>query len=53
MIKNHIVLGNNIIKYITNDEKIIFCVRNHHERWDGKGTQFDPELVDIIVELIE
>lgn len=103
MIKNHTILGNNIIKYITNDEKIICCVRSHHERWDGrgypdgisgtsinlfarivciadvyhamasdrpyrkglskeiiiqefikgKGTQFDPELVDIIVEMIE
>ena len=103
MIKSHTILGNNIIKYITNDEKIICCVRSHHERWDGKGypdgisgtsinlfarivciadvyhamasdrpyrkalpkeiviqefikgrgTQFDPELADIIVEMIK
>lgn len=37
MIKNHTILGNNIIKYITSDENIICCVRSHHERWDGKG----------------
>jgi diguanylate cyclase (GGDEF)-like protein/putative nucleotidyltransferase with HDIG domain len=103
MIKNHTILGNNIIKYITNDQKIVCCVRSHHERWDGKGypdgisgtsinlfarivciadvyhamasdrpyrralpketvlqefikgrgTQFDPELTDIIVEMIK
>lgn len=37
IIKNHTLLGNNIIKHITNDIKIIHCVRSHHERWDGKG----------------
>jgi len=103
IIKNHTLLGNNIIKHITNDIKIIHCVRSHHERWDGKGypdglsgssidlfarivcvadvyhsmtsdrpyrealsdekvieefikgkgTQFDPMLVDIVVEMIK
>lgn len=103
MIKNHTILGNNIIKYITSDENIICCVRSHHERWDGngypdgisgtsinlfarivciadsyhamasdrpyrkglskeiiiheltegKGTQFDPELADVFIELIK
>ena len=103
MIKNHTVLGNNIIKYITNDQKIICCIRSHHERWDGKGypdgisgtsinlyarivciadsyhamesdrpyrkglskekiieefikgkgNQFDPELADIVIDLIQ
>lgn len=103
IIKNHTLLGNNIIKHITNDIKIIHCVRSHHERWDGKGypdgisgnsidlfarivciadvyhsmtsdrpyrealtvekvieefikgrgTQFDPMLVDIVVEMIQ
>lgn len=102
IIKNHTILGTNIIKHITNDEKIIHCVRSHHERWDGKGypdglsgnsidifarivciadvyhsmtsdrayrealtqervieefikgkgTQFDPNLVDIVVKMI-
>ena len=101
-IKNHTILGTNIIKHITNDEKIIHCIRSHHERWDGngypdglsgtsidlfarivciadvyhamisdrpyrkaltneqvidefikgKGTQFDPQLVDIVVSMI-
>lgn len=37
IIKNHTLLGYNIIKHITNDEEIINCVRSHHERWDGKG----------------
>jgi diguanylate cyclase (GGDEF)-like protein/putative nucleotidyltransferase with HDIG domain len=37
IIKNHTLLGYNIIKHITNDEEIIDCVRSHHERWDGKG----------------
>ena len=103
IIKNHTLLGYNIIKHMTNDEEIINCVRNHHERWDGtgypdgisgksirlfarivciadvyhamtsdrayrkaltkeqaideiirgKGTQFDPKLVDAFVEIIE
>ncbi|MEG1254638.1 diguanylate cyclase [Clostridium sp.] len=103
IIKNHTLLGYNIIKHITSDEEIINCVRSHHERWDGKGypdglsgnsidlfarivciadvyhamtsdrayrkeltkekaidefirgkgTQFDPKLVDDFVEIIE
>lgn len=103
IIKEHTLLGYNIIKHITDDEEIINCVRSHHERWDGrgypdglqgdaihlfarivciadvyhamtsdrpyrkaltqeeaieelirtKGTQFDPKLVDIFVEIIK
>lgn len=103
IIKNHTLLGYNIIKHITNDEEIINCVRSHHERWDckgypdglqgnaihlfarivciadvyhamtsdrpyrkaltqeeaidelirTKGTQFDPKLVDVFVEIIK
>lgn len=102
-IKNHTILGTNIIKHITSDEKIINCIRSHHERWDGLGypdglsgtsidlfarivciadvyhamtsdrpyrnglsqekvimeflkgkhTQFDPELVDIVIDMIK
>lgn len=38
IIKTHTVIGNNIVKNIINDNsKIIACIRNHHERWDGKG----------------
>ncbi|NLI90814.1 MAG: diguanylate cyclase [Peptococcaceae bacterium] len=37
MIKNHTLLGTNIIRHITNEPEIIAAVKNHHERWDGKG----------------
>ncbi|MEJ8554561.1 diguanylate cyclase [Tepidibacter sp. Z1-5] len=37
IIKNHTILGNNIAKHIVKNPVIIACVRNHHERWDGKG----------------
>ncbi|WP_099190841.1 diguanylate cyclase [Tepidibacter mesophilus] len=37
IIKNHTILGNNIAKHIAKNPVIIACVRNHHERWDGKG----------------
>lgn len=36
-IRNHTVLGSNIIEFITKDPQIESCIRNHHERWDGKG----------------
>ncbi|PAB58388.1 diguanylate cyclase [Anaeromicrobium sediminis] len=37
IIKNHTILGNNIAKHFVKNPAIIACVRNHHERWDGKG----------------
>ena len=37
IIRNHTLLGYNIIKHIIKDEEIICCARSHHERWDGKG----------------
>lgn len=37
IIKSHTTLGHNIIKYMVDDKDIIACIRNHHERWDGKG----------------
>ncbi|MBF8984205.1 diguanylate cyclase [Lutibacter sp. B2] len=37
IIKNHTILGNNIIKYVVKNSGIVSCVRNHHERWDGRG----------------
>lgn len=36
-VKDHTVLGYNIIKHIIDDSEIIACVLSHHERWDGKG----------------
>lgn len=36
--KNHPVIGNNIIKRLLKDNIILqSCVRNHHERYDGFG----------------
>ena len=37
IIKDHPLLGNNILKYIIEDESVMSCVRNHHEKWDGSG----------------
>ena len=37
IIKSHPLLGYDIAKCIIDDPFILSCVRNHHERWDGKG----------------
>lgn len=37
VIKNHTVLGSNIVKYVVKTPEIQYCIRNHHERWDGNG----------------
>lgn len=37
IIKNHTVMGSNIIRYILKTPEIESCFRYHHERWDGKG----------------
>jgi putative nucleotidyltransferase with HDIG domain len=37
IIKSHPEIGYNILKDIKNLEPILFIVRNHHERYDGKG----------------
>ena len=37
VIKSHTTIGFNIAHQIFHDSEIIFCVRNHHERWDGNG----------------
>ncbi|MBF8983826.1 diguanylate cyclase [Lutibacter sp. B2] len=37
IVKNHTLLGNSIVKYIVKNAGIVSCVRNHHERWDGRG----------------
>ncbi|MEM0983517.1 MAG: HD domain-containing phosphohydrolase [Planctomycetota bacterium] len=36
-IKQHPVIGYDMLKSITALEDILPAVRNHHERWDGKG----------------
>ncbi len=37
VIKTHPVLGEQILKPMINDPKFLSIVRNHHERFDGKG----------------
>lgn len=37
IIKRHTILGDDIIRNIIKDEKVLACVRSHHERWDGRG----------------
>jgi putative nucleotidyltransferase with HDIG domain len=37
IIKSHPEIGYNILKDIKNLEPILYIVRNHHERYDGKG----------------
>jgi diguanylate cyclase (GGDEF)-like protein/putative nucleotidyltransferase with HDIG domain len=37
IIKNHPIIGYNIIKELIDDNDILSCIRWHHERCDGKG----------------
>jgi response regulator RpfG family c-di-GMP phosphodiesterase len=37
MIKLHPVIGEEIISHLDVEPIIKSCIRNHHERWDGKG----------------
>ena len=76
MIKEHVVIGSNILKDFTAIKNIYEGILYHHERYDamystrsyrkkqsvefiikelteGKGKQFDPALVDIMLELIK
>jgi putative two-component system response regulator len=36
-IKSHVVLGEKICKPLVSMRRILPAIRNHHERWDGKG----------------
>ncbi len=36
-IKSHVVLGETICKPLASMRRILPAIRNHHERWDGKG----------------
>nr|WP_243201561.1 MULTISPECIES: diguanylate cyclase [unclassified Fusibacter] len=36
-IKEHTIIGYNLIKELVDDNLVVTCVRNHHERVDGKG----------------
>jgi diguanylate cyclase (GGDEF)-like protein len=37
IIKRHPILGYDIVKYAVDNPNILSSIRNHHERWDGKG----------------
>ncbi|MCK4260215.1 MAG: diguanylate cyclase [Halanaerobiales bacterium] len=37
IIKEHTKLGNNIVRHVITNSTVVSCIRNHHERWDGKG----------------
>jgi diguanylate cyclase (GGDEF)-like protein len=37
IIKQHPLLGYDIVKCAIDNPHILSCIRNHHERWDGKG----------------
>ena len=37
IVKNHTILGSEIASNIIKTQEIKACIRNHHERWDGKG----------------
>jgi len=37
IIKSHPKLGYNIVRHFVRNKDILACVRNHHERWDGRG----------------
>ena len=37
IVKNHTILGSEIASNIIKTKEIKACIRNHHERWDGKG----------------
>jgi diguanylate cyclase (GGDEF)-like protein len=37
IVKRHPILGYDIVKYAVDNPNILSCIRNHHERWDGKG----------------
>jgi len=54
IIKNHTILGNNIIKYVVKNSGIVSCVRNHHERWDGRGYPdgLDREHISIYARIV-
>ncbi len=37
IIRNHTVIGANIVKFLVDSEDVVNSVYSHHERWDGSG----------------
>ena len=46
IIKEHPRLGCNILKHVSSLKPLNPAILHYHERYDGAGTQFDPELLD-------
>ncbi|MBI3601779.1 MAG: HD domain-containing protein [Candidatus Omnitrophica bacterium] len=53
-IKLHPVLGEQILKPILNDPQMLSIVRNHHERYDGKGYPdgWSREQIPLLVAIV-
>lgn len=47
LIKSHPKTGYDIVKHIFDDNEVLECVRNHHERYDGKGYPDQLKSTDI------
>ncbi len=54
VIKSHPVLGEQILKPILNDLQMLPIVRNHHERYDGKGYPdgWSREQIPLLVAIV-
>jgi diguanylate cyclase (GGDEF)-like protein/putative nucleotidyltransferase with HDIG domain len=53
-IKTHTVLGSKLIGKIIDDNLVIACVRNHHERYDGKGYPdgFSKDTIPLVARVV-
>lgn len=47
VIKTHPIIGVNIVSHLGLDEEELAIIRNHHERWDGRGYPDGLEAQDI------
>lgn len=36
-VKDHVIIGTQILAPLSHLHKVITCIRSHHERWDGQG----------------
>ena len=54
IIKTHPVLGEQILRPMINDPQMLAIVRNHHERFDGKGypDQLSRDKIPLLVAIV-